>query len=60
MRLSGFRGEGDWHGLGTCPVFYEGDEGWVEAGDSGKIVVSNPKLLEGKDLPGVTALTDKA
>ena len=26
-------------GLGTCPVRFEGDEGWVETGDSGRIVV---------------------
>jgi predicted dehydrogenase len=48
MRLSGFKGEGDWSpGLGSCPVRFEGDEGWVEAGDDAKIAVSDPKLLEG-------------
>lgn len=26
-----------WMGLGTCPVRFEGDEGWVETGDSGSI-----------------------
>ena len=26
-----------WLGLGTCSVRFEGDEGWVEAGDSGRI-----------------------
>ena len=26
-----------WLGLGTCSARYEGDEGWVETGDSGKI-----------------------
>ncbi|MEM0896680.1 MAG: Gfo/Idh/MocA family oxidoreductase [Verrucomicrobiota bacterium] len=47
-RLAGFKGEGDWKpGLGSCPVRFEGDEGWVEAGDFGKIEVSDPKLLEG-------------
>ncbi len=30
----------DWLGLGTCSVRYEGDQGWVETGDSGKMVVS--------------------
>lgn len=30
---------------GTCPVRFEGDEGWVETGDSGAIYVS-PKSLE--------------
>ena len=47
MRLAGFKGEGDWKpGLGSCPVRFEGDEGWVEAGDYGKIEVSRPSLLE--------------
>ena len=30
--------------LGTCPVRYEGTEGWVETGDAGFIEVSNPTL----------------
>jgi predicted dehydrogenase len=47
MRLAGFKGEGDWVVPGTCPVRFEGDEGWVEAADTGKIAVSNPKFLEG-------------
>ena len=37
-----------WMGLGTCPVRYEGDEGWVETGDTGRIAVSpgfDPHLL---------------
>ncbi len=38
-----------WMGLGTCPVRFEGDEGWVETGDSGKMVVSNDNLR--KQLP---------
>lgn len=28
-----------WLGLGTCPVRFEGSEGWIETGDSGKIAV---------------------
>jgi hypothetical protein len=47
MRLAGFKGEGKWVVPGTCPVRYEGDEGWVEAADTGKVAVSSPKLLEG-------------
>ena len=35
--------------LGTCPVRFVGDEGWVETGDSGEIVVE-PKSLQ-KELP---------
>lgn len=30
--------------LGTCPVRFVGDEGWVETGDSGEIEVSNAAL----------------
>ena len=28
-----------WMGLGTCPIRFEGDEGWIETGDSGRIAV---------------------
>lgn len=38
--------------LGTCPVRFEGEEGWVETGDEGEIVVE-PKSLE-KELPEAT------
>jgi len=38
---------GKWLGLGTCPVRFEGDEGWVETGDSGRIAV-HPKSLLGE------------
>ncbi|MBM3865179.1 MAG: Gfo/Idh/MocA family oxidoreductase [Verrucomicrobia bacterium] len=57
MRRAGFKGEGDWKAPGTCPVRYEGDEGWVEAADSGKVAVSNPRLLEG-GAPATMAGTD--
>jgi predicted dehydrogenase len=30
--------------LGTCPVRFIGDEGWVETGDEGEIVVSSKSL----------------
>lgn len=29
-----------WMGLGTCSVRFEGDAGWIETGDSGKIALS--------------------
>lgn len=29
-----------WMGLGTCSVRFEGDEGWVETGDSGRVALS--------------------
>ena len=49
MRLSGFKSEGDWiEGLGTCPVRFEGENGWVEAGDNQLIESSHPELLEGQ------------
>ena len=40
--------EKDWIPLGSCPVRFEGDEGWVETGDSGKFVLSSPELLAGR------------
>jgi predicted dehydrogenase len=30
--------------LGTCPVRFAGDEGWIETGDSGETEVSSPAL----------------
>ncbi len=30
-----------WLGMGTCSVRFEGDEGWIETGDTGKIIVSD-------------------
>jgi hypothetical protein len=37
-----------WLPLGSCPVRFEGDTGWVETADDGEIVSSSPALLEGK------------
>ena len=31
-------------GLGTCSVRYEGEDGWVETGDSGRIEFSSGRL----------------
>lgn len=59
MRLAGFNNEGDWANLGTCPVRFEGDEGWVEAGDHGGIVVSHNHLIAA-DKPAVMYGTDPA
>jgi predicted dehydrogenase len=42
-----FREKG-WIPLGSCPVRFEGETGWVEAGDSGKMVLSSPELLAGQ------------
>ncbi|HEX4128905.1 MAG TPA: Gfo/Idh/MocA family oxidoreductase [Pirellulales bacterium] len=44
-----------WLPLGSCPVRFEGEAGWVEAGDSGKIVVSSPALLAGRNAPEIDA-----
>src|SRR5438093_2163799 len=41
------RDEG-WLKLGSCPVRFEGQTGWVETGDDGDIVASSPALLVGK------------
>jgi hypothetical protein len=38
--------------LGTCPVRFIGDAGWVETGDSGEIVAEPASLL--KDVPEAT------
>jgi predicted dehydrogenase len=40
--------EDGWLPLGSCPVRFEGDTGWIEAGDSGKYVLSSPELLAGR------------
>ena len=44
-----FREKG-WIPLGSCPVRFEGETGWVEAGDSGKLVLSSPELIAGRDV----------
>ncbi len=49
MRLSSGKGVGKWiKGLGTCPVRFVGEEGWVEAGDHLGIASSHPELLKGR------------
>ncbi len=40
--------ERDWLPLGSCPVRFEGDAGWVEVGDNGDMVASSPALLAGR------------
>jgi predicted dehydrogenase len=40
--------ETGWIPLGSCPVRFEGEDGWVEAGDSGKMVLSSPELIAGR------------
>ena len=40
--------EEGWLPLGSCPVRFEGDRGWVETGDSGKLALSSPALLAGR------------
>ena len=37
--------------LGTCPVRFVGDEGWVETGDSGKIEMQPESLKSGLSTP---------
>ncbi len=49
IRIAGFKGEGDWQpGLSSCPIRIEGEDGWVEAGDSGMIVGSDKNLFGNK------------
>lgn len=42
--------ETGWIPLGSCPVRFEGETGWVEVGDSGKFVLSSPTLLAGRSV----------
>ena len=35
-----------WLGLGTCSARYEGEDGWVETGDSGRLEFSSGRLRE--------------
>jgi predicted dehydrogenase len=58
LRLGGFRNEGDWNGLGTCPVRFEGEDGWVETADSGTIIASRPELLKANEGAAVIRGTD--
>lgn len=47
------RDEG-WMGLGTCSVRYEGEDGWLETGDSGRIEFSSGQLrAEQRQFPEV-------
>jgi hypothetical protein len=39
-----------WLPLGSCPVRFEGQTGWMEAGDSGQVVLSSPSLLGGRKI----------
>jgi hypothetical protein len=45
--------ETGWLPLGSCPVRFEGDAGWVETGDGGKLVLSSPALLAGRKVPEI-------
>jgi hypothetical protein len=36
-----------WLPLGSCPVRFEGDAGWVETGDDGELAASSTALLTG-------------
>jgi predicted dehydrogenase len=38
--------------FGTCPVRFEGEEGWVETGDSGEVDVQPKSLLEDRRFKG--------
>jgi len=46
-----------WLGLGSCPVRFEGDEGWVETGDTGRIVVSLDSLRAELPAPTIAGTT---
>jgi hypothetical protein len=40
--------DNNWLPLGSCPVRFEGETGWVETADDGDLVASNDALLVGK------------
>ncbi len=40
-----------WNGLGSCPVKFEGDEGWIETGDTGRSLVSLDSLRMSMPIP---------
>jgi hypothetical protein len=42
--------ETGWIPLGSCPVRFEGETGWVETRDSGNMVHSSPELLAGRQV----------
>ena len=42
------RGEGWLPNIGSCPVRFEGEKGWVETGDNGDLYSSTPDLLVGR------------
>jgi hypothetical protein len=46
-----------WLPLGSCPVRFEGDTGWVETGDDAEMAASSPALLarRGAKIPGYPA-----
>src|ERR1041385_4695637 len=37
-----------WLKMGSCPVRFEGETGWVETGDNADMAASNPALLVGR------------
>jgi len=45
---------------GTCPVRFEGDEGWVETGDSAEIVLSDSLVKNLRKVVAGTALSPAA
>ncbi len=49
-----------WMGLGTCSVRFEGDEGWVETGDSGRIEMYPASLRAYKRVFTVVGTTPTA
>lgn len=48
-----------WLGLGTCPVRFEGDEGWIETGDSGKFAVFPESLRSELAIPEMAGTDPK-
>jgi len=51
--------EEGWNGMGTCSVRFEGTDGWVETGDTGRMIIGPESLLaENKVCPEVGTSAD--
>ncbi len=52
--------EKGWIGLGSCPVRFEGETGWIETGDDAEFGASSESLLlrRGTKIPGYCSLAD--
>ncbi len=50
---------GGWLGLGTCSVRFEGEEGWIEAGDTGRIKLHPESLRTEQEVVAIRGTSPK-